>query len=234
MPGGPGCLFLSLVDLPGAVSHPCWAPHLPCLPLLCYLLYWVKVIFTNLHSPYLSLPHSAQCQVHRRRSVSVCWMKKKCPGKSTRALLRHIKWEHNHQLNLFPSKEPYILEAPFWTPRWQGLGEFRVIPIETISSRRSRVKKESICHKQLGQCERMWVARFQGLGGPLSSEQCKYQRKTCPGANVVTQKWTLWQWEGEETGAATSVGYWKGKAAGPEARRLKFSAGIWVSDQGFW
>lgn len=36
--------------------------------------------------------------------------KKKIPGKSTRALLRHIKWEHNHQLNLFPSKEPYILE----------------------------------------------------------------------------------------------------------------------------
>lgn len=77
-------------------------------------------------------------------------------------------------------KGPYILEATFQTPRWQGLGEFRVIPIETASSRRSRVQKGGICHTQLDQCVGMWVAHFQGLSGTLSSYQCKYKRKAFP------------------------------------------------------
>ena len=136
-------------------------------------------------------------------------------------------------MNLFPSKEPYILEALVQTPRCQGLGEFRIIPIETVSSRRSRVQKGGICHEQLGQCERMWVAWFQGFGGTLSSSQCKYKRKTFPwGANVITQKWSLWQQEGEKkTRPATVWGC--GEASGLGARRPRFSAGIWVSDQGF-
>lgn len=152
--------------------------------------------------------------------------KKKSPGKSTRAFLRHIKWEHNHRLNLLPSKERYILEAPFQMPRWQGLGEFRVIPIEIISSRRSRVQKRGVHHKQSGQCERMWVACFEGLGGPVSRYQCKYKRKTSPGANVVTQKWSHRQWKGQETKSATVWAVERPLDLQP--------AGIWVSDQGFW
>ena len=77
-------------------------------------------------------------------------------------------------------KGPYILEASFQTPRWQGLGEFRVIPIETVSSSRSRVQKGGICRTQSGQCAGMWVAQFQGFSGTLSSNQCKSKRKASP------------------------------------------------------
>lgn len=54
-----------------------------------------------------------------------------------------------------------------------------------------------------------------------------------PGATVVTQKWSLWQ-QGEKTRSATARGFSEGcgVASGLGVRRPRFSAGIWVLDQG--
>jgi hypothetical protein len=58
------------------------------------------------------------------------------------------------------------------------------------------------------------------------------RKRLLPGANVVTQKWSLWQQAGKRrSGAVEIVLLWRGLWTWSQEAQV--SVGSWVSDQGF-